>query len=506
MDRRVKADSRTDRPLRLTLARIAKIRGTVLSGALLAASLTPGLASAQQPFGPSGEHTPAFSSTSTQYARLSRYSTSAPEAMGQPGEAELIGFQRPSGPTVQFAQLPTSPGTTPENTLRTDPNQIEQPRLDYPSPHAHFEYVGLDAMVPPKPSVNPQPWQHPSANQPLENSHPLATATAPVPPAPAPNPLPLSFQSPEPRSMKNASWFNQEDVQEGLAPDQTLGERPPESPNTLQFLRQQTPLNAAGQWQFDIGFSYSLFDFDTPVAILNNADEVIGVAQARSRQRLLTMPMELRYGVTDDLQAFIGIPVGYSDSEVALLGNESHRERAGVGDLYAGFNHMLYHGGNYGPDIIGTLSFSAPTGHPGDPLLQGLNPAARLGEGFWSLSVGALVVHQYDPIVVFWGGGYRHRFENDINGINYQPGEEFNYQLGVGFAVNPEVTLSAAFLGAYMTQWEVNGEEIGGSVLEPQRMRFAATILKCNKIVEPFAEIGMTPAAPSGRFGVTWTY
>lgn len=500
MDRREKADSRTSRPLRLTLTRIAKLRGTLLSGALLAATLTPGLASAEQ-------H-PMYGSISTPYARLSRYSAPVPAGMGRPGEAELIGFQRPAGPTVQFVQLPTSEAKIPDNTLRVDPNQIEQPRLDQHTPHIHFEYANLDTMVPPPPSVNPQPWQQPSEGQPLDSPHPVTPAPtiAPAPPIPSPNPLPLSLQATEPRSMKNASWFNQEDVQGELAPDQTLGEEPPESPNTLQFLRQQTPLNAAGQWQFDIGFSYSLFDFETPVAILNNADEIIGVAEAQSRQRLLTMPMELRYGVTDDLQAFIGVPVGYSDSEISLLGNESHEERAGVGDVFGGFNHMLYHGGNYGPDIIGTLAFSAPTGYAGDPLLVGLNPAARLGEGFWTLSVGALVVHQYDPIVVFWGGGYRHRFEDDIAGNTYQPGEEFNYQLGVGFAVNPEITLSTSFIGAYMGKWEVNGQEIGGSVIEPQRLRFAATILKCNKIVEPFAEVGMTTDAPSGRFGVTWTY
>ncbi|MEX0793776.1 MAG: transporter [Pirellulaceae bacterium] len=503
MDRREKADSRTGRPLRLTLARIANLRGTMLTGALLASTLTPGLAPAQQPFGPDAEQTLAFASTSTQYARLSRYSEST-----RPRETELVGFERPSGPTVQFARQPTPPVTIPENILRVDPDQIEQPKVAEPSPSDYFEYVDLDAMVPPKPSANPQPWQHSREGQPLENPHPVATAPAiaPAPPIPTPNPLPLSIQSRDRELMKNASWFNQEDVQGNLAPDQTLGEQPPESPNTLQFLRQQTPLNAAGQWQFDIGFAYSIFDFETPVAILNNADEVIGVAQAQSRQRLLTMPMELRYGVTDGLQAFVGMPIGYSDSEISLLGNESHEEVAGIGDVYAGFNHMLYQGGEGQPDIIGTLSFAAPTGDPGNPLLQGLNPAARLGEGFWSLSVGALVIHQYDPIVVFWGGGYRHRFENDINGFTFQPGEEFNYQLGVGFAVNPEVTLSTSFLGAYMGKWEVEGEEIGGSVIEPQRLRFAATILKCNKIVEPFAEVGMTTDAPSGRVGVTWTY
>jgi len=117
-----------------------------------------------------------------------------------------------------------------------------------------------------------------------------------------------------------------------------------------------------------------------------------------------------------------------------------------------------------------------------------------------------LFVHVYDPVTIFYGVGYRHRFANEIAGNYFTPGEEFNYQCGVGFAVNPSVTLSGSFAGAYISQWQLNNAPLVGSVLEPQRMRFSVTVVKPRRIVEPFAEIGMTPAAPSSRIGITWTF
>jgi hypothetical protein len=47
---------------------------------------------------------------------------------------------------------------------------------------------------------------------------------------------------------------------------------------------------------------------------------------------------------------------------------------------------------------------------------------------------------------------------------------------------------------------------VQGGILEPMQLRFAITCAQECKIVEPFAVIGMTQDAPSGRIGITWTY
>jgi len=109
--------------------------------------------------------------------------------------------------------------------------------------------------------------------------------------------------------------------------------------------------------------------------------------------------------------------------------------------------------------------------------------------------------------VLFYGLGYRHRFDDNFQlGVRANPGEQFIYQLGMGFASNEKVTLSTSFLGLYVTEDEVNGRRVQGGITEPMRLRFSATIAKPCKIVEPFAEIGMTRDAANSRIGITWTY
>ena len=54
------------------------------------------------------------------------------------------------------------------------------------------------------------------------------------------------------------------------------------------------------------------------------------------------------------------------------------------------------------------------------------------------------------------------------------------------------MTLGAGFLGAFVTETKVNDIGIPGTTQEPMRMRFAVTASRNCRIVEPFAEIGMT--------------
>ena len=124
-----------------------------------------------------------------------------------------------------------------------------------------------------------------------------------------------------------------------------------------------------------------------------------------------------------------------------------------------------------------------------------------LGNSFWAFSANLTWIHGYDPVVLFYGVGTHYRLPNDfVNDTLYiEPGVQFNYQLGVGFALNNHITLSTAFLGSYITEDYVNDFRLAGGALD-LRLRFAATIGRpCNRIVEPFAEIGMTQDAPDAH-------
>ncbi len=296
----------------------------------------------------------------------------------------------------------------------------------------------------------------------------------------------------------------------------SIGEEPPQD-NSLQFLRNNTVLLEPGQLQVDYGLIYTMVENEFPVAVTDGGGVVTGAVRGRVRPRTLTVPFQARYGLNELAQLFIDVPVGWNGAELSFSGFDEFSNTVGVGDIRMGTSILLRKGCcEDEADLVGTFAMTFPTGNGAFPTL-GLSPDAQLGEGFFAMSLNLLWIKTIDPLVFFYGGGYRHRFDESFQGNQVDPGEQFNYQFGVGFAVNERVTLSTAYLGAYITENQVNGDRIEGSILEPSRLRFSATISKLSRfhhwrgetclqtILEPFVEIGMTNDAASTRFGIVWT-
>ena len=285
--------------------------------------------------------------------------------------------------------------------------------------------------------------------------------------------------------------------------EQTYGQAPID--NSLQFLRDVDVLLKPGAWQFDTGFIYTLFTNDFPLPLFDGGGQVINVVEAEVRRRLMWTPLALRYGLTKNIQLFSVLPAGFSNTQLSTLGISETRNVSGLGDLTAGASVHLIKGEDHMPDLIGTFGFTAPTGKFDVPLF-GLVPGSNLGQGFWALAGQGLFIHRYDPVIVFYGAGFRHLFERPFNGVLFAPGEQINYMLGVGVSVNDRVTLSSTFQGFYITNTFIDGVNVRGSNLEPLSLRFSiTTVLDC-RIIEPFVQFGLTDAAPRVNVGVVVTY
>jgi hypothetical protein len=76
---------------------------------------------------------------------------------------------------------------------------------------------------------------------------------------------------------------------------------------------------------------------------------------------------------------------------------------------------------------------------------------------------------------------------------------------GVGFAINDRVTISGTFQGYYITDTYLNNQDVYGTNVEPMTMRFAATIVRNCRIVEPFVQFGLTDSAPRVNAGLVVT-
>ena len=64
-----------------------------------------------------------------------------------------------------------------------------------------------------------------------------------------------------------------------------------------------------------------------------------------------------------------------------------------------------------------------------------------------------LFIQQYDPVVLFYGLGMERSFPHEYVGIEFVPGAQYNYLMGVGFAVNERITLSTRFFGSTSRSW-----------------------------------------------------
>ncbi|RMF41121.1 MAG: transporter [Planctomycetota bacterium] len=284
------------------------------------------------------------------------------------------------------------------------------------------------------------------------------------------------------------------DDQQSVAPDERYGEAPPEV--GPQFLRSLTPLLRRGQSQFDYGLVYTLQEFDFPTLVGSN------LVRANSRRRALFTPLAWRYGWNDCTQLFVNLPVGWSHSEVSTPFSDNRRDEFGIGDLTFGVTKLWRQNRSTGSSTIVTFRTVAPTGDAVNPLVI---DSVGLGSGAWRFGGDLLRVQSLDPVVLFYGIGYVYSVEDSYQGNDIQLGHQANYNLGVGFAANEYVTLSTAFLGAFITETRLNGVNVSGSEQEPLRVRMAATIARRCRIIEPFVTMGLTDTAPSAELGVVWT-
>lgn len=303
--------------------------------------------------------------------------------------------------------------------------------------------------------------------------------------------------------------------QEGAAPDagranpteprEPLGQAPEDT--SLLFLRRATVLLGPGHMDVDFGIRYTWQE--TQRATLVPAPRLVDTERLRYRQ--IYVPLAVRYGLTRRSQLYCNLPVGGSISELSHPFSDAFDGTGGLGDVSAGITCQLFEHRPLRPDWILSVGFVAPTGkaqfHSLGIPFGFLEPLpVYMGQGFWAASASLNFVYSIDPVVLFGGVGYTHEFDRSYLGLDFQPGEAFSYQFGIGFAVNDRITLSTVAFSTIQTTWTANGMGLPSSSQEPFALRFAATISASRIwIVEPFIAVGMNDDAPDSDLGVTFT-
>jgi hypothetical protein len=397
---------------------------------------------------------------------------------------QCVEAQEMAWPASSFFQVVSDPSTSQLSGLPAASQLSGLPggqQLSWPT--GSFFQVAYNEPFPPDGSIPapliPLPAITPNQTSPA-TSNPSVIPTPPATPAPAPS------QNPPPA-------------------DQKFGEKPQDY--SQEFLRQESVLLKPGQWQFDLGLSYLNFFHD--YTNLGSAAGNIVPVDSRITRRLLLAQLDARYGIDNDWQAFVNVPFGWSNTEYSFAGFDDFVNAGGIGDINFGANWLVHKscGQSCDPDIIATFGVTAPTANVSP--LQGIiePPNSALGQGFWFGYWNVTFIHTIDPLILFYGFGSRHGLPREFEGFNIAPGAQYLYRAGVGFAVNERVTLSGALTGSYITDPYLNDVRVAGLAMEPVTLRLAATVAgRCQRLIEPFVEFGLTPDAPNAHVGVTFTF
>lgn len=263
---------------------------------------------------------------------------------------------------------------------------------------------------------------------------------------------------------------------------------PPESEaEPLQFLRTEAVLLAPTKIEADLVLAY----------LRNN--------QAVQNDKIVAITPALRFGLIRNLEGFVQMPYSWGRREIDTFSGTEHQNVDGIGDVRFGLKYSVLPQSPATPNIVLALSSSAPTGQapylkppadaPATELSRDLRDpfSIQLGSGHWSLTGGVTAIKSFDPLILFATASYTHFWPATYYGVDIEPGDLWDVNAGVGFAINDTGTLSTQLFAGYQEEWVFDGTHLAETSTSPISLRLAYThILTPRDLIEPSVLFGLT--------------
>lgn len=200
----------------------------------------------------------------------------------------------------------------------------------------------------------------------------------------------------------------------------------------------------------------------------------LGEVEASTDQRNIASAVaDMRYGITDRLEAEIRVPYTYSDDRATVLtqgpsasgGSATatqsvYLQNSGIGDVEIGARYQINAGRDDWPIFVANARVKTDTGlGPFDVKRDaaGVAEQVALGSGFWGVEGGFSMLKVTDPAVLFASANYIYSIPKDINrtigGVfvgRVDPSDSVNVNLGFGFAINPDFSFSLGYEHSYV--------------------------------------------------------
>lgn len=258
----------------------------------------------------------------------------------------------------------------------------------------------------------------------------------------------------------------------GSGGSERVGQAPPEDDDRVEAISAITDtagvLTPAGHLSIEGGIEYSNASVNRFTFRGIELQEVllIGVIEASDADRqLVSANATVRYGVTDRLEVEARVPFLFRSDEltflIPVLGEEDPLERrseldgSGLGDIEVAAHYQINDGRDGWPIFVGNARFKTRTGKGPFEVSRdefGVETELPTGSGFYEVEPSITMILPSDPAVLFANFGYGFRIPRDVNTPvgefivrNVDPGDAINASVGMGFAVNEDLTFSLGY-------------------------------------------------------------
>jgi hypothetical protein len=247
----------------------------------------------------------------------------------------------------------------------------------------------------------------------------------------------------------------------------------------------------------------------------------LGEVDASTDDRnILSTVLDLRYGITDRLEAEVRLPYVWSDDRATVLSQgpngsatqSIYLQDSGIGDVEIGARYQINNGLEDWPIFVANARFKSDTGMGPFDIKRdaaGVAEQVALGSGFMGFEGGFSVLKVTDPAVLFASVNYVYNLPKDINQTigtvfvgRVDPSNTINANLGFGFAINPDFSFSLGYEHSYvMPQTTMLGTSSQATTsLEVGALTLGmAYRLNNNMSLNGNFEFGVTAAAPDMR-------
>lgn len=262
----------------------------------------------------------------------------------------------------------------------------------------------------------------------------------------------------------------------------------PEVSRSVTDLEQEVHTSFDQTFSLELGFEYA--HFDQSQLVLNGflaLDAIFlgDISIDEIEADIFKTSLVGRWGFTDRVQLSLDVPYIYRETTArsggAELGSrlitEASVDDSNLGDISLGMSYHLLTETINRPDVVLTLSMTAPTGQEpygidlindpnGDNTNLQIPDELPTGSGVWSVSTGLSFLATTDPAILFANIAYTHYFQNSFSDLGSSPGapdqpgdiklgDSIQIGLGIAFAINERTSYSMSFTQRFFDEAEI---------------------------------------------------